>query len=148
MVQVVGEYSGQDLRILGMGTWGESERNKVRLTFAEGAQSLLRLAKRRRLLPLVRTTAIPPLTSRWRECSGKVRAAGAVCWAGEAKGDPGLKQGVLYYRQTFTDRCPGSGLLACLLPWQTVKASFYTCPTTFRISQRPSVQVYTSLKGI
>lgn len=38
-----------------------------------------------------RLVAIPLLTSRWRECSGKVKASGAVLRAGVERGDPGLE---------------------------------------------------------
>lgn len=38
-----------------------------------------------------RLVAIPPLTSRWRECCGKVKASGAVLRAGVERGDPGLE---------------------------------------------------------
>lgn len=90
--------------------------------------------------PKCRLVAILPLTSRWRECSGKVKAAGAVLRAGESilccsgwwAEWPTLQadvQGQRFWLAAFPERR---------------SRPVSTIPLTFPISQRPSVQVYIS----
>lgn len=101
-----------------------------------------------------RLVAIPPLTSRWRECSGKVKASGAVLRAGVERGDPGLEStlcgsggvgSVAHTTGSSEEDVQGQCCWLAAFPGRRSRL-VSTPPLSFPISQRPSDQVYTSLK--